>query len=164
MYFNLSWNFISKKGASFKAECSHRLLSTWNWSEKSRKRFTAFCNAHSTQLLMAQRGLAPLYLYLANVMSSTLREEVIVNRVQQKVASQRLFIPANEEACITQVTMAACWVQQSRWPSLTYFHCSGESVGVTSYLFLRAAGCPAETAPVSLCSQYNQTLTHTRFV
>lgn len=44
---------------------------------------------------------------------------------------------------------------------LSYFHCSGESVGVTSHLFLRATGCPAETAPVHLFSYYSQALTCT---
>ncbi|XP_049432622.1 uncharacterized protein LOC125889006 [Epinephelus fuscoguttatus] len=67
-----------------------------------------------TQLLMAQSASAPCYLYLDNVMSSALKEGMIINRVQQRVISHRLFIQDIEKGCITKVIMAPYWVQRSR--------------------------------------------------
>lgn len=126
-----------------------------------RRAFHCLCNPHSTQLLLALSALAPLYPYLDNVMSSTFRGDDH-QRVQQEVTSHGLFIPGNEEARINKLFAAPRRAQRSRWPSLGCVHCSGERVGVTSHLFLRATGCPAETAPVSLFSYYSPTLARTK--
>lgn len=142
-------------------ECSHWQLSTWNWSEQSGELFTAFV-IHTALSFCWPSVPWLLSTRIWTMWWAPLLEEMIIKRVQQEVTSHGLFIPGNEEARINKLFAAPRRAQRSRWPSLGCVHCSGERVGVTSHLFLRATGCPAETAPVSLFSYYSPTLTRTK--
>lgn len=57
---------------------------------------------------MAPSASDSRYSYLDDVMSATLSEKMIINRVQQGGHLTSLFIQVREEACIIGVILAFC--------------------------------------------------------
>lgn len=92
-------------------------------------------------------------------MSLFLGVHMIITEVQQKFISNCLSKWKRRHA-YSKLSLLPVGSSDHGGPASLFSLFRG-SVGVTSHLFLRLTGCPAETAPVSLFYYYSQALTRT---